>query len=97
MPKQYKHVVSLGSSFAAGPSIPPIADVYAKRSHQNYACLLAKALGAQHTDLTVSGATTDNILSIPQVTGLNPLNRFTFPPQIEGLPEDADLVTITAG
>jgi lysophospholipase L1-like esterase len=88
----YRHLVALGSSFAAGPGIDPVVDRAAGRSGRNYAHLLAERLGARLTDLTVSGATTATILEQPQRT-----LRRRFPPQVAGLPADADLVTITAG
>ena len=89
---QYRHVASLGSSFAAGPGIEPMEDRGARRSARNYPHLLAERLGARLTDLTVSGATTGTILDSPQR-----LFTHVFPPQLQGLPADADLVTITAG
>jgi lysophospholipase L1-like esterase len=88
----YRHVASLGSSFAAGPGIQPVDDRRARRSARNYPHLLAERLGARLTDLTVSGATTETILAFPQR-----LFTHVFPPQLQGLPADADLVTITAG
>ncbi|GAA0253869.1 SGNH/GDSL hydrolase family protein [Cryptosporangium japonicum] len=88
----YRHVVALGSSFAAGPGIPPVVDRSAGRSGRNYAHLVADGLGARLTDLTVSGATTATILETPQR-----IARTTYPPQVGGVPEDADLVTLTAG
>lgn len=84
---------ALGSSFAAGPGIPPIIDVDAGRSGRNYPRLLAEALGAELVDLSVSGATTATILDEPQVA----MTGARFAPQIEGVPAAADLVTITAG
>ena len=39
------HIAALGSSFAAGPSIPPQLNAAARRSGLNYPSLLAKALG----------------------------------------------------
>jgi hypothetical protein len=33
----YRHVATLGSSFAAGPGIPPIVDRFTQRSGRNYA------------------------------------------------------------
>ena len=86
-------VAALGSSFAAGPGIEPVADTGAMRSGANNAHLLATTLGADLTDLTVSGATTANILDEPQLsrTGVR------YPPQVSGLPAEADLVTVTAG
>src|SRR5438067_9178958 len=77
----YRHVVALGSSFAAGPGIRPIADRAAGRSERNYAHLLAERLGAGLTDLTVSGATTATILEQSQRT-----LRHRFPPQLSGVP-----------
>jgi lysophospholipase L1-like esterase len=86
------HIAALGSSFAAGPSIPPQLNAAARRSGLNYPSLLAKALGAQLTDLSASGATLLNVLNEPQQTLLA-----TLPPQLEGLPANVDSVTITAG
>ncbi len=89
----YRRIAALGSSFAAGPGIEPIVDAVAMRSGRNYPSLLAARLGAELIDLTVSGASTATILDEPQVT----LSGATVPPQIDGLPADSELVTITAG
>lgn len=86
-------VVSLGSSFAAGPFIPPVVDADAGRSGRNYPHLAAERLGAELVDLTVSGATTATILDEPQTT----MNGKVYAPQIEGVPRNADVVTVTAG
>ncbi|KAM0693733.1 hypothetical protein Q7P36_006990 [Cladosporium allicinum] len=87
------HIVALGSSFAAGPSIPPQTHAAARRSSNNYASLLSRGIpGSRLTDLSASGATLLNVLIEPQETLLA-----TLPPQLEGLPEDADVVTLTAG
>lgn len=88
------HLISLGSSFAAGPGIPPPSLRSAGRSANNYASILASTVPSitKHTDLTISGATLSTILSDPQ--------KFfgtTFPPQIEGVTDDADIITLTAG
>lgn len=85
-------ITALGSSFAAGPGIKPIIDTTARRSGVNYAHQLAEALNATLTDLTSSGATTENITSAPQRVFPS-----TLPAQIDGLSQDADIVTITAG
>jgi len=85
-------IASLGSSFAAGPGIPPIVERAAGRSGSNYAHLLAERLGARLIDLTVSGATTQTVLRETQRVG-----RRVFPPQIRGVPPDSDLVTVTVG
>lgn len=89
----YRHVVALGSSFAAGPGIDPIVDRAAMLSGRNYAHLLAERLGAELTDPTVSGATTATIVDRPQRT----LRGRRFAPQVDGIRADADLVTITTG
>jgi lysophospholipase L1-like esterase len=86
-------VAALGSSFAAGPGIEPIADPVAMRSERNYAHLFADRIGAELVDLTVSGASTANVVDTPQQT----MTGQTLPPQIDGVPADADIVTITAG
>lgn len=85
-------MVSLGSSFAAGPGVEPVLDRAAGRSGRNYAQLVATRLGATLVDATVSGATTATILHTPQrvVTRV-------FPPQIESVHAGADLVTVTVG
>jgi lysophospholipase L1-like esterase len=85
-------IVNLGSSFSAGPGIPPQVNIAAGRSGANFANLLAKELNAELTDLSVSGATLLNITETPQVA-----NGQTFPPQIQGVPEDADIVLVLGG
>jgi lysophospholipase L1-like esterase len=89
----YQLIAALGSSFAAGPGIEPVAEAAAMRSEKNYAHQLAQRLGARLVDLTVSGATTANIVDTPQQTA----GGLLYPPQIEGVPAGADVVTITAG
>lgn len=95
------HLASLGSSFAAGPGIPPVADELAGRSAANYAALLAKHIdigttSVTLTDLTVSGATLLNITSQPQIVD-NGGHPVTFPPQLTRLPPDADVVLVLGG
>ncbi|KAI1142921.1 SGNH hydrolase [Hypoxylon sp. FL0543] len=86
-------IASLGSSFAAGPSIPPCVDQDAGRSGANFACLVSKRIpGSSLTDLTVSGATLLNLTTDPQDCG----GRI-FPPQIKGLPADSDVVFVLGG
>ena len=89
----YKLIAALGSSFAAGPGIEPIADVAAMRSQRNYAHQLAERIDAHLVDLTVSGATTANIVDTAHQTA----DGFVFPPQVDGVPIDTDIVTVTAG
>ncbi|KAJ6006231.1 hypothetical protein N7451_004175 [Penicillium sp. IBT 35674x] len=54
----------------------------------------AKELDADLTDLSVSGATLLNITVDPQTA---PFGNDIFPPQIQSVPEDADIITVTAG
>lgn len=94
-----RHLVALGSSFAAGATIEPIVNSDANRSGQNYPHLLLAKINATSktgpwtlTDLTVSGATVLNVLSENQQAG-----RTIFPPQLSLLPKDADIITFTCG
>ncbi|KAI1764570.1 SGNH hydrolase [Hypoxylon sp. FL1150] len=86
------HIANLGSSFAAGPGIPPVADKFARRSGANFACLVSQRIGARLTDLTVSGATLLNLTTDPQEC-----DGHVFPPQVESLPADADVVLVLGG
>ena len=88
-PSPQLHIVSLGSSFASGPGLLPLSSQPAKRSTLNYPTLLASRLGATLTDLTVAGATLSNLLDTPFSSSI--------PPQIDGVGNNADVVTITAG
>ncbi|KAI2633681.1 SGNH hydrolase [Hypomontagnella submonticulosa] len=85
-------IASIGSSFAAGPSIPPCVDKAARRSGANFACLVSQRTGAHLTDLAVSGATLLNLTTDPQ-----DCDGHVFPPQIDGLPADADVVLVLGG
>lgn len=85
-------IIALGSTFAAGPGILPVANPAAGRSRLNYPNLLARSLSADLIDATTSGATTEQILTSPHRLG----GRIVRP-QIEAVAPDADLVTITAG
>lgn len=86
-------MAAVGSSFAAGPLLRPVADRAAMRSMRNYPRQVAERLGCDLVDLTVSGATTDTVVALPQLT----MSGVRYPPQLAGLPADVDLVTITAG
>ena len=81
-------LISLGSSFAAGPGLKPYRFAHASRSERNYPSILAERLGAELVDLTSSGSTLLNITESAQGS---------LPPQIEGIPNDADIITITSG
>ncbi|MFI7499140.1 SGNH/GDSL hydrolase family protein [Streptomyces sp. NPDC049687] len=84
--------VAMGSSFAAGPSIPPVQSssgaAACSRSGKNYASIVARDIGAKLTDVTCSGATTANILTTKQGAQ---------PPQINAVNSGTDLVTVTIG
>jgi lysophospholipase L1-like esterase len=90
-----RHYVALGDSYAAGPLIPlqrpdPIG---CERSTNNYPSLLAAAMGIRDfTDVSCSGAKTDNMMAAQSVLLLG-----TNPPQFNALRRDTDLVTLTIG
>jgi lysophospholipase L1-like esterase len=84
--------VSMGSSFAAGPGIPPTqtstgASACA-RSQNNYASVVARDIGANLTDVSCSGATTANVLTTDQAGQ---------PPQVDAVTSATKLVTVTIG
>lgn len=79
-----QHLVALGSSFAAGPGIDPVADVQAMRSSNNYAHQLTRRLDWQLTGLSVSGATSANVVDTPQQSQVGPGQ---FPPPAGGAAE----------
>ncbi len=88
-PQRY---VALGDSYAAGPLIPVqrIDSLGCRRSTRNYPTLVAQALGiSDFTDVSCSGATTENMTAPQQV----PLG--SNPPQFDALEPDIDLVTVT--
>jgi len=81
---------ALGSSFAAGAGIPPLAEGRPERcgaSQLSYSRLLAAQLGLQLTDTSCGGAVTADVLGRQQ----------DLPPQIEAVTPDTRLVTITIG
>lgn len=82
--------VALGSSFAAGPGIPPYeptAPARCTRSVHNYAHQLAARRGLILTDATCSGATSAAVLDAWK----------EVPAQIDAVDADTRLVTITIG
>ncbi len=84
--------VAIGSSFAAGPGIPPVQPgsgaAACARSGNNYASLVTRDLGADLRDVSCSGATTANVLTTGQ-SGQ--------PPQISGVTSSTTMVTATIG
>lgn len=84
--------VAMGSSFAAGPGIPPVQTgsgaAVCARSQNNYASLVARDVGANLTDASCSGATTANVLTDSQ-SGQ--------PPQVQAVTSATQVVTVTIG
>lgn len=82
--------VAMGSSFAAGPGLPPYVPDAPKRcarSNNNYAHQLAAKRSLTLTDVSCSGATTGAVLD----------GWAELPPQIAAVDADTRLVTITIG
>ena len=82
--------VSMGSSFAAGPSIAPPADsptTRCGRSAQNYAHQLARRHSLLLVDVSCGGSTTAHLLG--------PWNELA--PQLDAVDANTQLVTITTG
>ncbi|MCP3802061.1 SGNH/GDSL hydrolase family protein [Allokutzneria sp. A3M-2-11 16] len=83
--------VAMGSSFAAGPGIPPSqpsSPTACGRSSKNYPSLAAAKLRLALTDVSCSGATTANLLTAPQ---------HGQPPQVDAVTANTRLVSITIG
>lgn len=82
--------VAMGSSYAAGIAIGPLAPDTPKRcgrTENNYPHLLAMRAHLDLVDVSCSGATTDHILS----------NWNELPPQLDSVTSDTRLVTVTIG
>lgn len=102
-------MVALGDSYAAGPLVPvqyeqPFGCL---RSSLNYAHQVAQARSLQLTDVTCSGADTDDMW---ETHGVSPDEEFAEygapfgytghpgnPPQLDALRPDTDLVTLQIG
>ncbi|GGQ33565.1 SGNH/GDSL hydrolase family protein [Streptomyces roseolilacinus] len=84
------HYVAMGDSFAAAPLVLPIdpSNLLCLRSLADYPHIAAKALGAKLTDVSCSGATTEDF-SAPQ--------HSSTAPQYNALNQDTDIVSITIG
>ncbi|RDI54590.1 SGNH/GDSL hydrolase family protein [Nocardia mexicana] len=91
-PADGERYVALGSSYAAGPGLPPVVERGCGRSGQNYPHQVAAATGLELVDVTCSGATTADILQRPQRIP----NRL-LPPQIDAVTADTRLVTVSIG
>lgn len=81
--------VALGDSAAAGPLTPnQDPELWCLRSDRNYPQVAATLLGANLTDVTCSGAVTDDLAG----------RRFgVLAPQFDALKPSTDLVTVTIG
>ncbi|MFI9769605.1 SGNH/GDSL hydrolase family protein [Streptomyces sp. NPDC052415] len=82
--------VALGDSYAAAPLVPPIdpSNLLCARSLADYPHIAAKALGAELTDVSCSGATADHFTT-SQHLGTKP--------QFDALTAETDVVSITIG
>lgn len=84
--------VSLGDSYTAGPFILPFASgapLECLQSARNYPHLAAAALGLTLTDVSCSGATTENVTTSAQYSDQ--------PPQIDALSAATKVVTLGIG
>jgi hypothetical protein len=84
---------ALGDSYASGPLIPnqSLSPLGCLRSDHNYAHLTASALGLSLTDVSCSGATTNDMTEAQNVEpGPNP-------PQFNGLSAGTNDVSVTIG
>ncbi|MEB3984235.1 SGNH/GDSL hydrolase family protein [Mycobacterium sp. 663a-19] len=86
--------VALGDSMAAAPGVPdPAPPAGCRKSTNDYPAVLARRLMAStFTDVTCSGATTEDITDREQQTKNGTVGR-----QIDAVRASTDLVTITVG
>lgn len=86
--------VAMGDSAAAAPLVPDAgAPTGCFKSTNNYPSVLARLIGAtSFTDVTCSGARTEDLVSRAQSTRSGPV-----PPQLDAVTPDTRLVTITIG
>ena len=87
--------VALGDSYSAAPLNPELADRPCLRSTGNYPSQLAQALSAPLTDVTCSGAKSEDVMSGQQLPGSR--GGGALAPQIEAVGPETDLVTIGLG
>ncbi|MBO1329853.1 SGNH/GDSL hydrolase family protein [Streptomyces sp. VRA16 Mangrove soil] len=86
--RQARDYVALGDSYASAPLVPTQVDAVCARSDQNYPSLVARSRSARLTDVTCSGATTED-MTASQTDGVAP--------QLDALDRGTDLVTLTIG
>ncbi|MDT5339762.1 MAG: hypothetical protein QOD90_5267, partial [Mycobacterium sp.] len=86
--------VAMGDSAAAAPLVPDQAQpAGCFRSTNDYPAVLARLIGAaSFTDVTCSGARTENLISRAQ-----PIRSGRVPPQLDAVTADTELVTVTVG
>ena len=86
--------VAMGDSAAAAPLVPDQAKpVGCLKSTNDYPSVLARRIGAaSFTDVTCSGARTEDLISRAQPTRTGPV-----PPQLDAVTADTQLVTVTIG
>jgi lysophospholipase L1-like esterase len=84
----------MGDSAAAAPLVPDQAQpAGCFRSTNDYPAVLARLIGAaSFTDVTCSGARTENLISRAQ-----PIRSGRVPPQLDAVTADTELVTVTVG
>ncbi|MFC7342607.1 SGNH/GDSL hydrolase family protein [Saccharopolyspora griseoalba] len=81
--------VAMGDSAAAGPLVPdPDPNLLCFRSTNNYPQVAAAELGADLTDVTCSGAETEDFAG---------RQHLVLPPQYDALSPSTDLVTVSIG
>lgn len=93
-PPKYQNYVAMGDSAAAEPGVPKPAPPYGcQKSTNNYPSVLARRITPTNfTDVTCSGATSDDITNRAQQT-----SGGAVPPQIDAVGASTDLITITIG
>lgn len=104
-----KNMVALGDSYASGPLVPVQYEQPwgCLRSSNNYAHQLARELDLDLTDVTCSGADTNDMWDTHGVSPEEELTEYGGqfgytghpgnPPQLEALRPDTDLVTLQIG
>jgi lysophospholipase L1-like esterase len=93
-PPKYHNYVAMGDSAAAEPDVPkPAPPPGCQKSTNDYPSVLARRIKpTSFTDVTCSGATTDDITSRAQQTPGG-----AVAPQIDAVGANTDLITITIG
>ncbi len=91
--REVDHYVALGDSFTSGAGLPLTRrDGFScGQSSLNYPHLVAEAIEAKLVDVSCGGATTENGAQ-PQ-----PLGGESWPPQLNAITKDTDLVTVSLG